>query len=83
MKFSTLSILCAISILCGPNLIAEDKPAVLPTWTSLFNGKDLTGWTDVNTTPTTRAGFAASRSKTAASPVESGITTTWCASTAW
>ena len=53
MKFSTLSILCALSILCGPNLIAEDKPAVLPTWTSLFNGKDLTGWTDVNTTPET------------------------------
>jgi len=25
----------------------------IPKWKSLFNGKDLTGWTDVNTTPET------------------------------
>jgi hypothetical protein len=42
-------------------VIAEDKklpaddipPAVLPQWKSLFNGKDLEGWTDVNTSKDT------------------------------
>jgi hypothetical protein len=29
---------------------AEDKPAA---WVSLFNGKDLSGWVDVNTSPET------------------------------
>ena len=27
--------------------------AEIPQWESLFNGKDLTGWTDVNTSPET------------------------------
>lgn len=30
-----------------------DEPARLPEWKSLFNGKDLTGWVDVNTSPKT------------------------------
>ena len=36
-------------------LAAEPKPAetVAPKWVSLFNGKDLTGWKDVNTSPET------------------------------
>lgn len=30
-----------------------DEPAQLPEWKSLFNGKDLSGWVDVNTSPET------------------------------
>ncbi len=30
-----------------------EEPAKLPEWKSLFNGKDLTGWVDVNTSPET------------------------------
>lgn len=30
-----------------------DEPVQLPEWKPLFNGKDLTGWVDVNTSPET------------------------------
>ena len=29
------------------------RAAVVPQWVDLFNGKDLTGWVDVNTSPDT------------------------------
>jgi hypothetical protein len=32
---------------------AQEEPAPTPGFTSLFNGKDLTHWTDVNTSPDT------------------------------
>ncbi len=32
---------------------AEQPPAELPKFVSLFNGRDLTGWVDVNTSPET------------------------------
>jgi hypothetical protein len=43
--------LALLSLFSSPLTRAEEKPALLPQWKSLFNGKDLTGWTDVNTTP--------------------------------
>ena len=48
-------ILCALGALALqlPAFSEEEPPAVLPQWKSLFNGKDLTGWTDVNTSPDT------------------------------
>lgn len=45
--------LALLSLFSSPLTRAEEKPALLPQWKSLFNGKDLTGWTDVNTTPET------------------------------
>jgi hypothetical protein len=40
-----------------PALAAADQtasaPVSLPVWRDLFNGKDLTGWVDVNTSPST------------------------------
>jgi hypothetical protein len=32
---------------------AEEPPIDVPEWVSLFNGEDLTGWVDVNTSPET------------------------------
>jgi len=32
---------------------AEQQPCKAPQWKSLFNGRDLTGWVDVNTSPKT------------------------------
>lgn len=40
----------ALTCLAMMPLTAQE---VLPKWQSLFNGKDLTGWTDVNTSPDT------------------------------
>lgn len=45
------TILAAI-LLSAATLFAQESPQ-LPQWKSLFNGKDLTGWTDVNTSPET------------------------------
>lgn len=51
---SPAAILLALCAFTVPfPLTAEEAPAVLPTWKSLFNGKDLDGWTDVNTSPDT------------------------------
>jgi hypothetical protein len=38
-----------LQFLLGTTLLAGD----VPQWRDLFNGKDLTGWVDVNTSPTT------------------------------
>ena len=44
--------LCLAITVCLSPLHAEDASAI-PQWKDLFNGKDLTGWTDVNTSPET------------------------------
>jgi hypothetical protein len=40
-------ILCALFVACGPSASGEDG------FVPLFNGKDLTGWREVNTAPST------------------------------
>ena len=47
MKVSTALTIWVLSAL---NLIAEDG---IPQWKELFNGRDLEGWVDVNTSPET------------------------------
>jgi hypothetical protein len=47
MKLAALA-LCASLALSLPSRAAD-----LPVWRELFNGKDLTGWVDVNTSPDT------------------------------
>jgi len=47
-----IPIFCVLCALCGESLLAAE-PTILPTWKKLFNGVDLTGWTDVNTSPET------------------------------
>jgi hypothetical protein len=45
-----------ISLLALASIVsAQDatKPSALPQWVSLFNGRDLTGWVNVNTAPDT------------------------------
>ena len=44
------SILTAALLLALPTPLLADDP---PKWTDLFNGKDLTNWVDVNTSPET------------------------------
>jgi hypothetical protein len=34
---------------CPSLLLAEQPPTPVPQWRDLFNGKDLTGWVNVNT----------------------------------
>ena len=41
----------ALAALTGSTLTAHAQE--LPQWMELFNGKDLTGWVDVNTSPET------------------------------
>ncbi|WP_166820468.1 3-keto-disaccharide hydrolase [Thalassoroseus pseudoceratinae] len=50
IRFATL-----LMVVLGSSAIqvSADEPSQLPTWKSLFNGKDLTGWVDVNTSPET------------------------------
>lgn len=47
MKYLCLALTAALAPLHA------DEPAAIPQWKDLFNGKDLTGWTDVNTSPET------------------------------
>jgi len=46
-----LPALCAALLLIGTSVLPAEDAA--PKWTALFNGKDLTGWVDVNTSPET------------------------------
>ncbi len=39
----------------APTTPADTGPVKAPEWVSLFNGRDLTGWVDVNTSPKTWA----------------------------
>ena len=43
------SLLFATLALCFAPVFSAD----VPQWRDLFNGKDLTGWVDVNTSPET------------------------------
>jgi len=54
MKY-VCSLLLGVSFLCHTVIAEEKKPqtAVESKWVSLFNGKDLTGWVDVNTSKET------------------------------
>ena len=45
MKTPHLTFLLALGLL-GSSAVGADGPAKLPTWKSLFNGKDLDGWGD-------------------------------------
>jgi len=49
--FAISTLVSALSIFMMP--VRADEPAPVPEWKSLFNGKDLTGWVDVNTSPET------------------------------
>lgn len=42
-------ILLVVATLLPPVTLADE----VPQWTELFNGQDLTGWVDVNTSPET------------------------------
>lgn len=43
-----------LCVLCvSATYAVDDEPIALPEWKSIFNGKDLTGWVDVNTSPQT------------------------------
>jgi len=59
---------CAVAVIAVTNIVlpftftaavahaedrAEQKPTPVPAFVSLFNGRDLTGWVDVNTSPDT------------------------------
>ncbi|GAA5495366.1 hypothetical protein Rhal01_01541 [Rubritalea halochordaticola] len=46
----SLLLISALAVSSISSVFAEEK---VPKWTSLFNGKDLTGWVDVNTSPET------------------------------
>jgi len=49
-----LSVLVLFCVLCVSATHGQGgEPAPLPDRKSLFNGKDLTGWVDVNTSPET------------------------------
>lgn len=48
VSYITLSVLLVV-----PSVFAEQPPVEVAQWVSLFNGKDLTGWVDVNTSPET------------------------------
>jgi hypothetical protein len=51
MNFQALKVVCgALVLLCG---VRQTHSAEVPQWVDLFNGKDLTGWVDVNTSPET------------------------------
>ncbi len=45
LKLSLLSIMLLSLLIMNSSLLAEE----VPQWVDLFNGKDLTGWTNVNT----------------------------------
>ena len=54
MKVSLLIGRVLVCVLCLFTMRTRGgEPAPLPEWKSLFNGKDLTGWVDVNTSPET------------------------------
>lgn len=54
MKDSVQIVRIFVCVLCLFTMRTRGgEPAQLPEWKSLFNGKDLTGWVDVNTSPET------------------------------
>ena len=54
MKHSLPIVRVLVCVLCLSATTGRgDEPTPLPEWKSLFNGKDLTGWVDVNTSPET------------------------------
>lgn len=49
MRRLAMILLCTLLV----NLSTHAEPTQVGTWVDLFNGKDLTGWVDVNTSPET------------------------------
>jgi hypothetical protein len=54
-RFFALLLACgiAVPVALGLHPLSAVSPAGLPQWVDLFNGRDLTGWVNVNTAPDT------------------------------
>ena len=48
-----LSFLAPLALATSLALAASEETPAVPQWVDLFNGKDLSGWVDVNTSPET------------------------------
>jgi len=51
MSFQPMKVVCGVLVMMGG--VQQTHSADAPQWVDLFNGKDLTGWVDVNTSPET------------------------------
>jgi len=85
--FFLLNKILLFFLITVPNFVLSGTE--IPQWINLFNGKDLTGWVDVNTSPETwyvkdgmlitRGAVGASLWRTDAREEGSGILMTWYA----
>jgi hypothetical protein len=53
MKTSISILRLLVCVLCLSAIVRGDEPSPMPAWQTLFNGENLTGWVDVNTSPET------------------------------